>query len=122
LERQIRLQNDYILRPADGHNLGQQLRCIPVGTIKFPHPAQVPGRETGCIRVHSAQILRRGDSRAFFRPAADLLANLTVQFHLRQVCRHQCIQRYEHGAVIYGFSDVHPISSFPARARLFFYC
>ena len=118
---QLRLQNDYVLRPADGHGLSQHLWCALIGAIKFPHPAQVPGGEAGGIRVRSTQILGYGDSGAFLRPAADQPSNLTVQFHLRQVCRHQGIQRCEHGAVVNRLSDIHSAFSFPAPVRRFFY-
>ena len=120
LESQLRLQNDHILCPADGHGLSQHFRCALIGVVKLAHPAQVPRGEAGDVRVRTAQILRRSDSGAFLRPAADQPANLAVQFHLRQICRHQGIQRREHGAVVYRFFDVHPSSSFPAQARLLF--
>ena len=80
--------------------------------VKFPHPTQVPRGEARDIRVRIVQILRRSDSGAFLRPAADQPANLTVQFHLRQICRHQGVQRREHGAVVNRFSDVHSASPF----------
>ena len=118
---QLRLQDDHILSPADGHGLSQHLWYTLIGAIELPHPAQVPGGEAGGVRVCAAQILRRGNSGAFLWPVADQPANLTVQFHLGQVCRHQRIQRREHGAVVNRFSDVHSGFSFPARVRLFFY-
>ena len=121
LGSQLRFQNDHVLCPADGHGISQHLRCALVGAVELPHPAQVPRGEAGGVRVRPAQILRSGNSGAFLWPAADQPANLTVQLHLRQICRHQGIQRLEHGAVVYRLSDVHPGSSFPARVRLFFY-
>lgn len=121
LEGQLRLQDDRILCPTDSHGLGQYLRGILVGTVKLPHPTQISRGEAGDVRVRTTQILRRSDSGAFLWPAVDQSANLAVKFYLRQVCRHQDVQRREHGAVVYGFSDVHPNSSFPARTRLFFY-
>ena len=120
LGSQFRLQDDHILSPADGHGLSQHFWCALIGTIELPHPAQVPGGEARGVRVCAAQILRRGNSGAFLWPVADQPANLTVQFHLGQVCRHQRIQRREHGAVVNRFSDVHSGFSFPARVRLFF--
>lgn len=118
---QLRLQDNHILSPADGHGLSQHLWYTLIGAIELPHPAQVPGREASGVRVCSAQILRRGNSGAFLCPAADQPANLAVQFHLRQVCRHQRIQRREHGAVVNRLSDVHSDFSFPARVRLFLF-
>ena len=120
LGSQLRLQNNHVLRPADGHGLSQHLWCALIGAVKLPHSAQISGGEAGCGRVRTAQILRRSDSGAFLRPAADQPANLTVQFHLRQVRRHQGIQRREHGAVVNRFSDIHSDFSFPAPVRLFF--
>ena len=120
LEGQLRLQNNCVLRPANRHSLSHHPRRIFIGAVKLPHPAKVPGGEAGDARVRAGQVLCGGDSGAFFRPAADQPANLTVQIHLRQVCRHQGVQRRKHGAVVYGFSDVHPSSSFPARVRLFY--
>lgn len=121
LGSQFRLQDDHILSPADGHGLSQHFRCALIGTIELPHPAQVPGGEARGVRVCAAQILRRGNSGAFLWPVADQPANLTVQFHLGQVCRHQRIQRREHGAVVNRFSDVHSGFSFPAQVRLFLF-
>jgi hypothetical protein len=119
-EGQLRLQDDHVLCPADGHGLGQYLRSILVGAAKLPHPSQIPGREARDVRVRSPQVLSSGNSGALLRSAANQPANFTVQCHLRQICRHQSIQRREHGAVVYRFFDVHPSSSFPAQARLLF--
>ena len=121
LGSQFRLQDDHILCPADGHGLSQHFRCALIGTIELPHPAQVPGGEAGGVRVCAAQILRSGDSGALLWSATDQPANLTAQFHLRQVRRHQRIQRREHGAVVNRFSDVHSGFSFPAQVRLFLF-
>ena len=85
---QLRLQDNHILSPADGHGLSQHLWYTLIGAIELPHPAQVPGGEAGGVRVCAAQILRRCNSGAFLCPAADQPANLAVQFHLRQVRRH----------------------------------
>ncbi len=120
LEGQLRLQDNHILRPADGHGLSQHLWGIFVCVVELPHPPQVPRGETGGVRVRAVQILCRGDSRAFLRPAAHQLADFTVQFHLRQSCRYQCVHCGKHGTVVYRLSDVHSGSSFPARARLIF--
>ena len=117
---QLRLQNNHVLRPADGHGLSQHLWCALIGAVELPHPARVPGGEAGGIRVRSTQILGCGDSGALLWSATDQPANLTVQFHLRQVRRHQGVQRREHGAVVNRFSDIHSGFSFPAPVRLFF--
>ena len=119
-ESQLRLQNDYILRPANGHSFGHHLEVALIGTVKFPHPTQVPGRETRNVRICTAQILRCGNGGTFFRPAVDQPPHLAVQLHLRQVFLHQCIQFSEHEAVVHRLFDVHQVSSFPAQARLFF--
>ena len=107
LERQIRLQDDHVLRPANRHGFGQHLRAVRVGAVKIPHPAQVPGREAGNVRVGAVQIFRSRHRRALFRPAADQAANLAVQLHLGQLFRHQRVQCREQGAVIGGLPDVH---------------
>lgn len=108
-DRHAVLQNDDILRPADGHGFCQYLWRVFICPVKFPHPAQIPGGEAGGIRVHTAQIFSGGDSRAFFRPGADELTNLIVQLHLRKFRRNQSIQHREHGAVVYRFSDIHEL-------------
>ena len=71
LGSQLRLQNDHVLCPADGHGLTQHFRCALIGAVELPHPAQVPGGEARGVRVCAAQILRSGDSGAFLWPAAD---------------------------------------------------
>ena len=119
LERQFRLHDDHILRPADGHSIGHDLWGAFVGTVKVPHPAQASGRESSNVRVYAVQIFRRGYSRAFLRPAADHTANLAVQFHWRQVRRHQLVQRREHNTVVGRFSDIHGILSFLAQHTVF---
>ena len=118
-ERQFRLQNDHILRPANGHSFGHHLEVALIGTVKFPHPPQVPGRETWDIRVCSAQILRCGNGGAFFRPAVDQPPHLAVQLHLRQVFLHQCIQFSEHETVVHRFFDVHQVPPFRRRRACF---
>lgn len=120
LGSQLRLHNDHVLCPADGHGLSQHLRYALIGMVELPHPAQVPGGEAGGVRVSSAQILRSGDSGAFLRPAADQPANPAIQFHLWQVCRHQGVQHREHGAVVNRFSDVHPASPFQRGCACFY--
>ena len=78
------LQNDDILRPADGHGFCQYFWCVFIRPVKFPHPAQIPGGEAGNVRVILAEILGGSNSGAFLRPGADELANLIIQLHLRQ--------------------------------------
>ena len=109
---QLRLQDNHILSPADGHGLSQHLWCALIGAVKLPHPAQVSRGEAGCVRIRGAQIFRSGDSGTLLWSATDQSANLTVQFHLRQVRRHQGVQRREHGAVVDRLSDVHSASPF----------
>ena len=114
LERQIRLYDDYVLRPADGHSLGHDFRGAFICTVEIPHPPQASGREPSHIRIGTLEIFCGGYSRAFFRPVADHAANAAVQLHLRQICRHQYIQCRKHDTVIGRFSDIHGIFSFPA--------
>ena len=83
LGSQLRLQNDHVLCPADGHGISQHLRCALIGAVELPHPAQVPGREAGGVRMCGAQIFCRGHRRALFRPAADQPAHFAIQLHLR---------------------------------------
>ena len=104
---QLRLQDDHVLCPADGHGFDQHLGDAFVGAVEFPHPAQVAGREAAGVRMCGIQIFRRDHRRALLRPAADQSAKLAVQLHLRQICRDQFVQRGEHGAVVCGFPDVH---------------
>ncbi len=119
LECQICLQNDHVLCPADGHSFGHHREVTLIGAVKFPHPPQVPGRETRNVRVCTAQILRCGNGGAFLRPFADLTANLAVELHWCHIRCHQRVQRCKHGTVVYRFPNVHPSFSFPARVRLF---
>ena len=114
LECQFRFQNDDVLCPADGHGLRHHLWVALIGAVEVPHPPQAPGREPGGVRVYAMQIFRSGHSRTLLRPAADQSSNAAVQLHLRQVCRHQFVQRREQGAVIGRFPDVHGFLSFPA--------
>lgn len=114
LERQFRFQDDYVLRPANGHSLRHDLWGACIGTVEVSHSPQAPRREPSGVRVFALQVLCCGHSRAFFRPAADQAACFTVQLHLRQVCHHQGIQRREQGAVIGWFPDIHGFSSFLA--------
>ena len=107
LDGQVCLQDDHVLGPAYGHSLGQQLWSALIGAVEFPHPAQVPGRKARDVRIGVVQIRRSGDCRPFLGPAVDHPAYLTVQLHLRKTGGHQRIQRRKHGAVVYGFSDVH---------------
>ena len=37
LERQIRIHDDYVLRPADSHGLGHDLRGAFISTVEVPH-------------------------------------------------------------------------------------
>lgn len=81
--RKICLQNDYILRPSDFYRQIQQLGSIFIGTIEFPHTAQVARGKTHSVRVLGLQIFGGCDSRAFFGSGTDQPADLDVQFHLR---------------------------------------
>ena len=116
---QFRFQNDHVLCPADGHGLDHDLWGAFIGAVELPHPPQIPGREPSGIRICVLQILRRCHSRALFRSVADQTAYFTVQLHLRQIRRHQLIQRCEQGVVVDWLSDVHGILSFLARCAKF---
>ena len=112
------LQNDNILRPADGHGFCQDLRRIFICPVKLPHPAEVSGGEARSVRISSGDMAGGSDSGAFLWPDADQPADFLVQLHLRQFSRHQNIQRRKHGTVVYGFSDVHELLLSGAK-RLF---
>jgi len=88
---QSRLQNNRVLRPANGHGLNQHFRRTLIRPVKLPHPAQVPGGEAGGVRVSLREVFGGSDSGAFLRSGADELANLAIQFHLRRFSRHQSI-------------------------------
>lgn len=51
LARQLRFQNDHVLRPADAHCFSQHIRAVRIGAVKIPHSAQVPRGETGNVWV-----------------------------------------------------------------------
>ncbi len=75
LRCQFRLQNDHILGPANHQSRFQSISVTFIGTIKVPHSAQIPRRETHSIRIIGCQIFR-GDHRCpFFRSATDQFAN-----------------------------------------------
>ena len=112
LERQLRFQNNRVLRPSNGHGLGQHFRHTLIGAVKLPHPPEISGGEAGGVRICGAQIFRSGNGCAFLWPVADQPANPAVQVHLRQIRRHQGVQRREHGAVINWFPDVQNFSPF----------
>ena len=122
LDCQLCLQNDYVLRPANGHSFGHHREVAFIGAVKFPHPPQVPGRETRNVRICTAQILRCGNGGAFLWPAADQPTNLTVQFHLRQIGRHQRAQRCKHVTIVYILSDVHRFLLSSAGALISILC
>lgn len=108
------LQNRHILCPAELHRQPHNFRGVLVGCVKRPHPAQIAGRKALGCGIGRLQVFRRRDSGAFFAPAADHSANLTVQFHLRELCRHKRVQRGEQCGVICGLADIHSFS-FPAQ-------
>ncbi len=82
LVRQLRLQNNDILRPANGHGLDQHLRRIFIGKVKLPHPAEISGGEAGDVRVSFREVFGGGDSGAFLCPGTEELTNFMVQFYL----------------------------------------
>ena len=58
--RQLCLQNDYILRPADFHSELAQFRDIFIDAEELPHPAQIARRETYGFRICGLQIFGSG--------------------------------------------------------------
>ena len=86
---QLRFQDDHILSPADGHGLRHDLRRVAIRSAEIPHTAEVPGGEASGVGIRHREIFSGGDSRAFFRPGADELADLAIQFHLCQEHFHQ---------------------------------
>ncbi len=106
-QHQAGFQNHYILCPANLHRLAQQGEVIFIGAVKLPHPAQVARGETGRIRVLRQQVFRRGYGGTLLGSATDDPADPAVQLHLRQLLRHEAVQRGIHGAVVDPFSDVH---------------
>ncbi len=118
LDCQLRLQNSRVLRPTDGHDLGQHLRRVLVGAVELPHPTPIPGRETGDVGRYVVQILRRRNSGAFLRPAADQPANFTAQFHLRKDLLPSACPAPRTGRCDL-WVNVHPTSSLPAQMCLF---
>ena len=106
------LQNRHILRPAEVHRQAHDFGGFLIGRVKCPHTAHIAGRKAVGCGIGRLQVFRCRDSRAFLRSAADHSANLAVQFHLRELCRHKRVQCGEHGDVICGFANVHGLSPF----------
>ena len=98
--------------PAEVHRQPYDFRGFLVGCVKCPHTAHIAGREALGCGIGRLKIFRCRDSRAFFAPAADQPTNFTVQFHLRELCRHKRVPCGEHGDVICGFANVHGLSPF----------
>ena len=73
---------------------------IFVSTVKVPHSAKTPGRETFHIRVLLVQIFGCHNSGTLFRSPAYSLADLAVQFHLRKLHGHQHIESFIHFTVV----------------------
>ena len=110
--RQVCLQNNNVLCPAQGHRLTHNFGSACICTVKFPHPAQVPGRKSDHIRICALQILRCRNSGTFFPIITDHPAYLIVQFQLWRICSHKYIQRRKHGAIVNVFLDIHGFSPF----------
>ena len=107
LRGEFRLQNDHVPRPAQPQRQGPLFRGIGIGPVELPHPAQVPGRETLGCGIVRLKVLGGHHRRALLRAGTDGSADLEVPFRLRQIRRHETVQRLVHGTVVYGFSDVH---------------
>ena len=120
LRGESRLQDDRVLRPSQPHRQLTLFRSLGVGPVEFPHPAQVPGRETLDRGVVRLKVLSGHHRRALLRAGTDSPADLEVPFHLRQSRRHETVQRLVHGAVVCGFSDVHG-SLLSGAVRLIFW-
>ena len=99
------------------HCFRQQFQRVAVHPVEVPHPAHIAGREAIGCGIGGLQVFRRRDSGAFFSSAADHSANLAVQLHLRELCRHKRIQRGKHGGVICGLADIHGLL-LPGATRL----
>lgn len=50
--------------------------------VKLLHPAQVLGREFGCVRICVAQVLNHGNGGVLLWPSTNLPTNGTLQIHL----------------------------------------
>ena len=107
LRGESRLQDDRILRPSQPKRQLTLFRSLGVGSVEFPHPAQVPGRETLDRGVVRLKVLGGHHRRALLRAGTDNPTEFKIQLHLRQIRRHETVQRLVHGAVVCGFSDVH---------------
>ena len=75
LRCQFRLQNDHIWSPANQKSYFKRISVTFIGTIKVPHSAQIPRRETHSIRIIGCQIFRGGHRCPFFRSGTDQFAN-----------------------------------------------
>ena len=80
--RQLCLQNDYILRPADFHSEPVQFRDIFIDAEEVPHPAQIARRETYGFRICRLQIFGSGYSCPLFCSGTNGSANLEIQLRL----------------------------------------
>lgn len=109
--------DDHILRPVQAQGLGQQFGHITVQTIEVPHPAHIAWREASHVGVLLTQITCSRHRRTFFGTGANSLADLAVQFHLRQFHADCQIQCGVHGAVVDFFANIHGFS-FPVRNTL----
>ena len=80
--RQLCLQNDYILRPADFHSEPAQFRDIFIDAEELTHPAQIARRETYGFRICRLQIFGSGYGCPLFCSGTNGSANLEIQLHL----------------------------------------
>ena len=81
-------QDGHVLCPAQFQGQRPKLWIVGIGTVEFPHPAQVSGGEAPAPRVVCLEVLGSHDRRALLRAGTDGPANLKVQFYLWQFGLH----------------------------------
>ena len=107
---QFCFHDDHILSPIQPQDFGQQFGHITVQTIEVPHPAHIAWREASHVGALLTQVTCSRHRRTFFGTGANSLANLAVQFHLRQFHADSQIQCSVHGAVVDFFANIHGFS------------
>ena len=66
-KREVGVEYDDVLCPADLHRRTHDIGLVFVGVVKLPHPAHASRGETFFVRLLRLQILRHGDRRALLR-------------------------------------------------------
>ena len=83
---------------------------VSVGLVKGPHPAQVPGRKAGKLRVGFPKVIGGSHRRALFWPQGNSLPDGGILIHLVFIPAQGCFQLSIQIGVVYWFALVH---SFP---------